>query len=216
MRFHQIIGTALCLGCWALGSISHGASPTIKPTKAPNVKPSHTQPPPKTYQFTQHQIRIKKLKDKVGFVRQFTSSSNQLESVQLTVIGLNPNRTNARFYLQDRSNPRPIAEITHKANALLGINAAFFTPDFRALGMVKINDKLLKPMAHSSLLSALVLINNQGQIVLTDRNGPYATSPNVIQTGPILINNGAVDVKPHYKISTRTVLAQSKDGPSGK
>lgn len=143
----------------------------------------------------------------------FTSSTDQ--SFYVNSVVLSNNHYHAHIIDQENTltlfPTNQIYKTTIQNNAFLGINGGFFTPENQPLGLLIIDGKQISKLSPSRLLSGLVLIQDNGEITITDRDASYQQAKDVVQTGPFLMNAaGKIVVKPQDQKDRRTVLALSE------
>lgn len=95
---------------------------------------------------------------------------------------------------------------------IAAVNAGFFTPEGKPLGLVVSGGKRVSPVNNSSSLGAGLFIG--GSSPTLQRRGHATSSPEILQSGPFLVENGRVISGLSQDSSTaRTILGW--DGGSG-
>ncbi len=95
---------------------------------------------------------------------------------------------------------------------IAAVNAGFFTPEGKPLGLVVTGGKRVSPVNNSSSLGAGLFIGGSSPALL--RRGSATGSPEVLQSGPFLVENGRATAGLSTDSSTaRTILGW--DGGSG-
>jgi exopolysaccharide biosynthesis protein len=101
-------------------------------------------------------------------------------------------------------------EVARQHDALLALNAGFFTPDGDPLGLVISNGKLTGVWnSASSLGSGIFSESATGKLSITRRGSPtaFVDARELIQAGPLLMENGgAVGGLDAGKIAVRSIL----------
>jgi uncharacterized protein YigE (DUF2233 family) len=117
-------------------------------------------------------------------------------------------------------NSKSIKEIHIENNSTMSFNGSFFSPDFKPLGLLISESKLIFPAQKSSLMDGIFIINNKGQPQVLEydkfQKQQETLLPNIdfaIQSGPILINQKGQIIadKKNTKKAGRTALALSKN-----
>ncbi|MCW1883185.1 phosphodiester glycosidase family protein [Luteolibacter flavescens] len=104
------------------------------------------------------------------------------------------------------------ASAARSLGGVAAVNAGFFTPEGKPLGLVVTGGKKISPLNRASSLGAGLFIGGTSPALL--RRGQATSSPEVLQSGPFLVENGRVVSGLSPDSSTaRTVLGW--DGGSG-
>ena len=80
--------------------------------------------------------------------------------------------------------------VAKELGGLAAVNAGFFTPEGKPLGLVVTGGKRVSPVNNSSSLGAGLFIG--GNSPTLQRRGHVTSSPEVLQSGPFLVENGHV------------------------
>ena len=167
-----------------------------------------------THASVWHGEVVDKQNIKNSAVYQLIKFSNEQKTVFINEVLLKQNKYKARVVEQKPSfgfvTFRRIFNTTKDANAFLGINGGFFSPDNNPLGLVIIDNKKLSSFSRARLLSGLILINSTGSINLKTKNAGYKYARYALQTGPFIIRpNGRSYLFTNGVAERRTVLGLS-------
>ena len=138
-------------------------------------------------------------------------NKNTEQTVRLHTVSLSNNQYSAALVDQipqiKHITLRKIYQTTKVNHAFLGINASYFTPENKPLGLVIMQGKKINPLSHSSLLTGIVFVNSSG-LHITTRNSPIKNADYALQAGPFLIRpGGQLAIKSKGEVNRRTVLA---------
>ena len=143
--------------------------------------------------------------------RKLTSGNNSVTVHSVTF-------QNSTHTIRVTDHPPPhqryLADAARSAKAIAGCNASYFHPDFRPLGLVIADGRLIHDKERAPLLSGILLVrNNNIQLV---RSTEFHHDPSIqaaIQAGPWLVENGKpVSGLENLKRARRTLIATDDQG----
>ncbi len=120
----------------------------------------------------------------------------------------------------DQTNAKSIGEIHRETSSFISFNGSFFGQDFRPLGLLVSEGRLLAPLSKSELMNGIFTINHKGQAQLFDfqnfQQKQEQLLPEIdfaIQSGPILIDHqGEIAVSKKNQLSAgRTALGLDRN-----
>lgn len=118
-----------------------------------------------------------------------------------------------RFKLIDNHKLEPSAEVMANSDCQIGINAGFYDPQGKPLGLLVIDGQVLSEFSQSRLLDGFFWISDLGGLGIT-RELPDFKFNQAFQSGPLLIENGIANqltIK-NDKQARRSVIATLSDG----
>ena len=138
-----------------------------------------------------------------------------LESADFQVVTFDATRCTLRVIDQpEASAARNLGMVMREQNAIAGVNAGFFTPEFQPLGLVISDGQRAGEWTRSTLLGGAVLVKN-GRLMLLWREevGSSDGVTQLVQAGPRLVNHGsAVTGLESSKHRARTFIATDGSG----
>ncbi|MCX7869152.1 MAG: phosphodiester glycosidase family protein [Terrimicrobiaceae bacterium] len=142
---------------------------------------------------------------------------SQFSSPELTVKVTGAAFSERQFRLRVLDNPGPeplkLAEAAARAGALAGCNASYFHEDWRPLGLVISDGRLLHGRERAALLSGILAA--RGRRLQLVRSGAFSEEgvTQAVQAGPWLVEESAVvPGLDSTKLARRTVTATDGDG----
>lgn len=126
-----------------------------------------------------------------GQVNISSGNGNQQKQHTLAVIAVDPSRYFFRIHTSDdEKTAKTIKEVQEANDAVLTLNGSYFDQDFKPMGMLVSNGKILNDYKKSSLLNGILAIDNLGRPIIMDaKKIDPLKFPFAIQSGPILVNN---------------------------
>jgi len=110
--------------------------------------------------------------------------------VTVQLVWFNTRRFSLKVIDQPDSNRVALETIAPTCNALAGVNASFFHPDYKPLGMVVTGGKILQSPQKAKLLSGVISVTKGKTQIL--RSSEFTLGPGVlegIQAGPFLVQD---------------------------
>jgi exopolysaccharide biosynthesis protein len=184
---------------------------TTHPAKA-NSKPVA----PAENEFALKKLKTKTLGNGKGEYREISLATNEPLATSYELIAVKVDDYQAGFYRQSNQQVAAnVSTIGYEEKAFMAINGGFFTPSFTPDGLFAQNGKVLSPESQQPIFTAMVVINQQGQLEIGPGDMSYQNAKYAIQAGPLLINQGRMlvsKVNQFDQSAARTVLAESSDG----
>ena len=145
----------------------------------------------------------------------------KLRDKNILLAHFDPTRFQLRIIENNSLAPTKSIQETHLAeSSVLSFNGSFFSPDFKPLGLLVSEGKLLAPLSKSELMNGIFTINQKGQPQLLDyesfQKQQTVLLPDLdfaIQSGPILLDGqGKIVVdRENTIVAGRTALGLDKD-----
>jgi hypothetical protein len=123
--------------------------------------------------------------------------------VPVSLIRINPSILKPKTLVLDP--PGKISDAVRNSGLKLGINANFFDPSSRPLGLIISNGKRIRPLHRGgSLLTGVFLLTERGpEIIARENDYDYSQVLEAIQAGPLLIQRSQQTVIKERGDSTR-------------
>lgn len=123
---------------------------------------------------------------------------------------------NTGFQLLDVAVPvegETIKKYWHRNQYEIIINGGYFESDFSPTGFYKINGRIIGPEP-SNKLSGYLVIDIKGKLTLLTINDDISAYPNVLQSGPFIIDpGGKIGIRSENgKQAPRTAIGQTRNG----
>ncbi|MDF2940834.1 MAG: hypothetical protein K0R66_1476 [Gammaproteobacteria bacterium] len=171
---------------------------------------------PAENEFSLKKLKTKTLGNGKGEYRELSIATDSPLPTTFEMIAVKVNHYQASFYTQ--ANPQTAANVStigYEEKAFMAVNGGFFTPSFTPDGLFVENGKQISPESQQPIFTAMVTINDQGQLNIGPGDMPYENAKFAIQAGPLLIDHSQMlvsKVNQFDQSATRTVLAESSDG----
>lgn len=199
---------ALALTLALLACHTPGLSPTATPTATATPSPSPTSPPPDTgWQAVEPGVELRQMRVPVGSVEE-----------RVVLVRLDPARFRFRVLYTPGVGQRAAQWAAGQPSALLVVNGGYFTPEYRATGLL-VSDGQASGVSYSGF-GGMFAVRPDGQVELRwleerpyDPGEPLSAA---VQCFPMLIRPGGElgfpadgdDATP----ARRTVVAQDRQG----
>lgn len=130
---------------------------------------------------------------------------------KLHVFKVNPHRFDIRPILAGSANPLSAQKLAEKSGALIALNANFFDPQARPLGLVVKDGKVLNPFRDISWWGIFYIHDGRAGILGAKEYNPKFPMNQAVQAGPRLIIGKGI---PKLKASNtaKTVLGLNRKG----
>lgn len=84
-----------------------------------------------------------------------------------------------------------LAEVIRRERCLAGVNGGYFDPDYRAIGLLVVDGKIVAPLQRARLLSGILTASQRGiQIVRVAEFSRKQKLQAAVQCGPFLVDSG--------------------------
>lgn len=138
-----------------------------------------------------------------------TYNEFKLRKKDLVIVKIDPAKYEFSIVENDSKNKKTIEEITQESGAVVGFNGGFFTEDFAPTGLLISAGKPLNEWQKADLLDGTFILdkNRTPSILFNTKPESLENIDFAIQSGPMLINNGAAVAKPkNGEAASRTVI----------
>jgi len=98
----------------------------------------------------------------------------------------------ALHVIDNPDGEKNLAEVMQRGKCIAGVNGGYFDPNFAPIGLRVVDGKLLSPLLHARLLTAVLSSSSRGiQIVRIAEFSRRAKLDAAIECGPFLVDLGA-------------------------
>ena len=117
------------------------------------------------------------------------SETGERASVELALF---PTKLFTLRVIDQPAEPRNyLAEVMRRERCLAGVNGGYFDPDYRAIGLLIVDGKMIAPLQRARLLSGILAASQRGiQIVRVAEFSRKQKLQAAVQCGPFLVDSG--------------------------
>ncbi len=136
----------------------------------------------------------------------------------ISIISIDPSRFEFKI-IENGEKAETIKEIHTRTAATLTLNGSYFDENFKPLGLLISEGKVLHDYSRSELMDGILAVGKANRPALVTGPAPDpAKYPFAIQSGPILIDSkGQISIaKDSGKVASRTVAAIGREEKTGE
>ncbi|MCF6807595.1 phosphodiester glycosidase family protein [Thiotrichales bacterium 19S9-12] len=137
--------------------------------------------------------------------------------VVIDLIILDKSHYRADLFSQNWHDAQSLATFSYERGALAAINGGFYRENFLPNGLLVIDGKHYSKFVSNQLLSAVVMINQQGKLEILSKADFHVNLPlySAFQAGPLLYYHNKAKEVSGTKLRKRSILVLFQNGDTG-